>query len=262
MEFKPSMELEICVDSVESAIAAQAGGAQRIELCSDLLEGGITPSAGLIHRVRKNVDLGVFVMVRPRGGDSFYTSHEFDTMKRDVIHAKDLGADGVVLGLLDNVGHVDVARTRELVELAHSMQVTFHRAFDMSADLEDSLERIVEAGAHRILTSGGRQSVAEGAECVARLIQQADGRVRIMAGGSIRQENIEKIASLTGAKEFHCSLRTQMDSPVSFRNVEVQLGTVANDEFARFTVLEEDVRRLRTALDRIERGVGQRVSGG
>ncbi len=255
------MVLEICVDSVESAIAAEAGGAQRVELCSDLLEGGITPSAGLIEIVRGNVNIEIFAMVRPRGGDSFYTSFEFDAMKRDVIHAKNLGADGVVFGLLDGSGHVDVARTRELVELAHPMQVTFHRAFDMSADLEDSLERIVEAGAHRILTSGGRQSVAEGAECVARLIQRANGRVRIMAGGSIRQENIEKIASLTGATEFHCSLRTQMESPVKFRNPEVQLGTAANDEFARFAVLEEDVRSLRMALDRIESAAGQRVSG-
>lgn len=256
------MILEICVDSVESAIAAETGGAQRVELCSDLVEGGITPSAGLIEMVRRNVDLEIFAMVRPRGGDSFYTCYEFDTMKHDVIQAKNLGVDGVVLGLLDIAGNVDVARTRELVELAAPMQVTFHRAFDMSADLEDSLERIVEAGAHRILTSGGRQSVAEGAECVAGLIQRARGRVRIMAGGSIRQENIEKIASLTGATEFHCSLRTQIESPMSFRNLDVQLGTAANDEFARYGVLEEDVRGLRMALDRIERAASQRVSGG
>lgn len=248
------MILEICVDSVESAIAAESGGAQRIELCSDLLEGGITPSAGLIEMVRRNVGLGIFVMVRPRGGDSLYTDYEFEIMRRDVIEAKDLGMDGVVLGLLDVDGRVDIARTRELVELAAPMQVTFHRAFDMSADLEDSLERVIAAGAHRILTSGGRQSIAQGADPVARLVHRARSRIAIMAAGSIRQENVEEIASRTGAREFHCSLRTQIDSPVSFRNLDVQLGATTNDEFARFAVLEEDVRRLRMALDRIERG--------
>jgi copper homeostasis protein len=254
------MQLEICVDSVESAIAAESGGAQRVELCSDLFEGGITPSSGLIESTRRNVALGVFVMVRPRGGDSCYTDHEFEAMRYDVIQAKDLGADGVVLGLLDAEGRVDVERTRKLVELAHPMQVTFHRAFDMSADLSESLESVIEAGAYRILTSGGRQNVLQGADHVAKLIQLAHGRIGVMAGGSIRQENIEQIAALTGAAEFHCSLRTQIDSPVVFRNQELQLGTVANDEFARYTVLEEDVRELREALDHIQNGVGSQVA--
>lgn len=254
------MQLEICVDSVESAIAAESGGAQRIELCSDLFEGGITPSFGLIEAVRRNVGLGIFVMVRPRGGDSYYTNHEFEIMQYDVNQAKELDADGVVLGLLDEDGRVDVTRTRKLVELAHPMQVTFHRAFDMSANLSDSLERVIESGAHRILTSGGKQNVLQGAREVAKLIHLAHGRVSVMAGGSIRQENIEQIAGLTGASEFHCSLRTQIESPVLFRNQELQLGTVATDEFARYTVLEDDVRELRRALDDIQNGTVQRAT--
>ncbi|MGO8718786.1 MAG: copper homeostasis protein CutC [Acidobacteriaceae bacterium] len=254
-----TMVLEICVDSVESAIASQAGGAQRIELCSDLNEGGITPSAGLIQSVRKHVGIDVFVMVRPRGGDSFYTNHEYEVMKEDVLRVKDQGADGIVLGMLDQDGHVDVERTRELVRLAHPMQVTFHRAFDMSANLDESLARVIETGAHRILTSGGMQTVTQGAEQVTHLIDAAKGKIRIMVGGGIRQENIRKIALRTHATEFHCSLRIRTHSPVTFQNHSLKLGAVANDEFARYVVLEENVHGLREALNRISSGVVQGV---
>lgn len=254
------MVLEICVDSVESAMAAEAGGAQRIELCSDLAEGGITPSAGLVRAVRRHVGIEVFAMVRPRGGDSFYTDHEYEAMKYDVAEAKNLGADGVVFGLLDEEGRVDVGRTRELVELARPMQVTFHRAFDMSANLDESLVRVADAGAHRILTSGGMQSIAQGAERVAHLIGAANGKLRIMVGGGIRQENIQKIALRTGATEFHCSLRTRIESPIAFRNSAVKLGMPAGDEFSRFVVLEENVRGLRRTLDKMEAGAVPIVS--
>jgi copper homeostasis protein len=253
------MVLEICVDSVESAIASQAGGAQRVELCSDLNEGGITPSAGLIQAVRKHVGIEVFAMVRPRGGDSFYTPHEFDVMKADVVQMKELKADGIVVGMLDQDGQVDVQRTRELVQLADPMQVTFHRAFDMSADLDESLERVIETGAHRILTSGGVQAVSQGAERVNHLIGTAKERIRIMVGGGIRQENIRKIALRTKATEFHCSLRIRARSPVTFRNHSLKLGSVANDEFARYVVLEENVRGLRETLNKISSGVVQGV---
>jgi copper homeostasis protein len=253
------MILEICVDSVESAIASEAGGAQRIELCSDLNEGGITPSAGLIQSVRKHVGIEVFVMIRPRGGDSFYTNHEYEVMKEDVLHTKDLGADGIVLGMLDRDGHVDVERTRELVRLASPMQVTFHRAFDMSADLDESLERVIETGAHRILTSGGMQTITQGAEQIKHLVDAAKERIHIMVGGGIRQENIRKIAQRTNATEFHCSLRTRTPSPVIFRNQALKLGAVANDEFARYVVLEENVHGLREALNKISSGVVQSV---
>ena len=137
-----------------------------------------------------------------------YTSYEFDVMKADVTRMKELGADGIVLGMLNQDGLVDVQRTRQLVQLASPMQVTFHRAFDMSADLDQSLERVIETGAHRILTSGGVQTVSQGAERVTHLINAANGRIRIMVGGGIRQENIRKIAQRTKATEFHCSLES------------------------------------------------------
>ncbi len=253
------MELEICVDSMESAIASEKGGAQRVELCSDLLEGGITPSAGLIQAVRKRVGIDVFVMVRPRGADFFYSSDEMDVMKHDTLQAKNLGADGVVLGMLHPDGRVDTRRIRELVELAHPMQVTFHRAFDMSANLEESLAQLIEAGVHRILTSGGMPNITQGAQCISSLIQAADGKIRIMAGGGIRQENLHRIALTTGATEFHCSLRKKIETPVTFRKQTIKLGEAAHDEFARFVVLEENVRGLRTALDKMEAGVAKNV---
>lgn len=247
-----TMVLEICVESAESAIASEKGGAQRVELCSSLGKGGITPSAGLIRSVRSSVAIELFVMIRPRGGDFFYTDLEFNTMQYDIGQAKALGTDGVVLGLLQPDGQVDVERTRQLVELAHPMGVTFHRAFDMAADLEAALAQIIATGAKRILTSGGSQTTAEGADRIARLVQAAEGRIRIMVGSGIRRENIRSIALRTGATEFHCSLRTRIDSPVTFRNHLVKLSKIAEDEFARFVVLERNVREVRQALDEME----------
>lgn len=246
------MLLEICVDSVESAIAAQRGGAQRVELCSDLLEGGITPSPGLLEMVRRLVEIEVFAMVRPRAGDFFYTNHELKVMKADIQHARRLGADGIVLGVLDADGYVDVPRTRELVELAAPLPVTFHRGVDVSADRIDSLERIVASGARRVLTSGGKRRVIEALSTVAEMIERAAGRITVMTGGGLNAENIRAVAEATGATEFHASLTTQLPSPVRYRSDSLFLGANMDRDHSRFVVREEDVRRLRDQLDLIE----------
>jgi len=246
------MDLEICVDSVESAVAAEMGGAQRVELCSALSEGGLTPSRGLIRAVRSHVSIGVYVMIRPRGGDFFYSQDECNVMRDDIACAAEAEANGVVLGLLTAGGEVDVERTSELVALAHPMEVTFHRAFDMARDLEAALEAVAATGATRILTSGAAQSAMLGSKRVAGLVQAAAGRVRVMAGGKVRAENVRQIAQATGAQEFHASLSTAVASPVTHRNRSLHLGAAGRDEYARHVVLARDVRKLRQAIDSIQ----------
>ena len=245
------MELEICVDSVESAIAAQAGGAQRVELCSALAEGGLSPSLGLIRAVRASITIGVHVMIRPRGGDFLYAQEEFAIMQDDIVCAAEAGANGVVLGLLTTDGEIDVDRTRQLVEAARPMEVTFHRAIDMARDLEASLEAVVGTGATRILTSGGAQSAVLGSKRIAGLVQAAGSRIGIMVCGSVRPANLQQIALATGAREFHAAMRTTVASPVTYRNPKLYLGVPGSDEYARHVVVARDVRHLRQAIDAV-----------
>lgn len=240
--------VEICVDSIDSAVAAERGGAQRVELCSNLLEGGTTPSAGLIAIVRQKIRIGIQVIIRPRGGDFCYTADEFECMKQDVINAKRLGADGVVLGILDHDGNVDAGRTRELVELARPMNVTFHRAFDMAADPLRALEDVCQSGADRILTSGGEQECALGADRIAQMVKTAGDRVIIMAGGGIRHDNVSAIVESTGVREIHVGLSTATASPMVYRNSRVSLGKAKGREYQRWQVLEEDVRELQRSV--------------
>lgn len=243
-----NMELEVCIDSVESAIAAERGGARRVELCSGLLEGGITPGAGLIASVRRRISIGLFVMVRPRGGDFCYTDLEFEVMQQEIEHARNLGADGIVLGMLDEEGRIDVARARQLVALAAPLPVTFHRAIDMTHDLLAAVEDVHSTGAVRILTSGGAPSVPGGVAQIARMVQAARGRIAIMPGGGVTPYNIAAIAAATGATQFHSSVRTAVPSPMIFRKQEMAMGDLRDREYQRYVVREENVRILARAM--------------
>jgi copper homeostasis protein len=243
------MELEICVDSVESAVAAESGGAQRVELCSGLVEGGLTPSLGLIRAVRSRIGIGVHVMIRPRGRDFFYSDEELAVMRDDIALAERAGVQDVVLGLLTAAGRADVARTRELVELARPMEVTFHRAIDMTSDVERSLEEVIESGADRVLTSGGEQTAVLGCRRIRDLVRAAQGRIGLMAGGGVRAENVQEIAWATGAAEFHAGLRRTIPSRARYQVQKVSLGDPGVDDYARSVVLTADVRMLRQAMD-------------
>jgi copper homeostasis protein len=200
--------LEIAVESVAAAQAAERGGADRVELCTDLRMGGVTPSLEMMREARKTLKLPIFVMIRPRGGNVVYGTDEFEEMSKSIELADQCGMDGVVLGLLRNDGTIDVPRTRELVELAQPMAVTFHRAFDECKDQLASLEKVIGTGAKRVLTSGGESSAFVGRHRVRELIEAARSRVTIIPGGGVRAENLKEILEITGATEIHSGLGT------------------------------------------------------
>lgn len=240
------VQLEICVDSVESALAAQAGGADRVELCSALFEGGLTPSAGLIRTVRERLKIQVAVMIRPRGGDFCYTDDECGVMERDIAVARELGADVIVLGLLDPEGAVDRERTARLMKAAGPLPVTFHRAFDMAADPNAALEAVMDLGAARLLTSGQERTAVEGMELIADLVRRAGERLSVMPGGGVTERNLEKILRTTGAREIHGSASALRESRMRFRNGRVAMGaTLGPPEYGIKVSSEARVRAFR-----------------
>jgi copper homeostasis protein len=239
--------VEICADSLESALAAQRGGAHRIELCSGLIEGGTTPSSGLISTVRGHLSIPICVMVRPRNGDFCYTPEDFEIMEQDVLNARQLGVDGIVLGILKEDGRVDVERTRRLVQLARPLKVTFHRAFDMSRDLNESLEGLIAANVDRVLTSGGEQKVENGLPAVASLVTKASGRISVMAGGGITERNAHQVIEATGVHELHASATASVASVMEHRNEKIAMGALRGREYQRPVVMEEKVRHLLAA---------------
>jgi len=216
--------IEVLVDSVASARAARAGGADRLEVCQNLFEGGTTPSLGLLKAMRAAVDLPLNVMIRPRGGDFCYSDDELDVMRHDVLAAKDAGANGIVLGLLRPDGTVDEERTARLVALARPLPVTFHRAIDMTRDLGEALEALVRLGVDRVLTSGGEATVWEGVDAIAALMERAAGRIIVMPGGGIREHNVQKVLARTGAREVHVSGSRTVESRMEHRNTRVFMG--------------------------------------
>jgi copper homeostasis protein len=240
--------LEICADSIESAIAAERGGAHRIELCSNLLEGGVTPSFGLISAVRNRIAIDLYVMIRPRGGDFCYTADEFAAMQQDVLTAKQLGASGFVLGILRENGTVDASRTRTLIDIARPLKITFHRAFDMCNDLSQALEEVIAIGADRILTSGGEQTAEAGLATIAALVKRAGNRIAIMAGAGIKAANVLNILAWTGVGEIHATARVPIHSRMQYRNDRISMGAINGHEYERIVATEKKVSELLAAI--------------
>jgi copper homeostasis protein len=246
--------IEIATSDFTTTKAAVEGGADRIELCANLAEGGTTPSYALIKKSRKAFDLLIYPIIRPRGGDFLYTKDEFEIMKNDVKLCKELGCDGVVIGLLNMDGTIDITRTTELVELAYPLGVTFHRAFDRCKDPFTALEELIEIGCERVLTSGQRPSVGShesivdstAVDLISALNKQADSRIIIMPGSGVRKENIKLLAEKTGCTEFHSSLRGKIKSPMQF----IHPGFADSEEsYTNNYIDPEEVKALRNALN-------------
>ena len=202
--------LEICANSYQSAVNAQNSGAHRIELCAGLWEAGITPSFATIKKSCA-LDIDVFVLIRPRGGDFVYTAHEFEILKTDIENCKNLGVDGIVSGVLRTDNTIDLERTQALVELAKPLPFTFHRAFDLIEDQEEAIEQLISIGVKRILTSGGKASAPEAFEQLKKLVKKSNDKITILAGGGINSQNIETLLD-SGCKEFHMTASTVIQS--------------------------------------------------
>lgn len=232
--------VEIAAHSVQSAIAAQRGGAHRVELFSNPLEGGVTPSQGLIEVAREELSIPLHVLVRPRGGDFCYDEAELDAMQRDIAVAKRIGADGVVFGILEPEGSVNVELTRQLVQVARPLSVTFHRAIDICRDILDAVQKVIGCGADRVLTSGGKANAWDGVSVLKSMADEAGGQVTLIAAGGIRPENVRTIIQQTGIREVHAGLRSRVPGPMVFQNEKVSFGPGRN-EFERIVVQEKDV---------------------
>jgi copper homeostasis protein len=240
---------EACVDSIESALSAQAGGADRIELCADLLEGGTTPSAGTIDLVCKHVNIPIMVMVRPRGGDFCYSDLEFEEMKRDIEFIKQFNVAGIVLGILREDGTVDKERTKALIQTARPMQITFHRAFDMTRNPFEALDDLTELGIERVLTSGQESNVVEGVETLKKLVEKAGGKIIIMPGGGVNENNVSQIIALCGVKEIHGSAREKKESRMKFRNPKTTMSDSKNmPEYELMITSAARIRAIKEAI--------------
>ena len=239
-----SILVEACVDSVASSIAAERGGARRVELCDALFDGGTTPSAGMIAACKEMLSIPVFVMIRPRGGGFVYSDAERDVMRRDVIIAREIGADGMVVGGLCPDGTVDLALVQDLADAARGLPLSFHRAFDFTPDLAASLELLADAGVGRVLTSGGAPTAAEGATVIADLVRQAGARIVVIAGGGIREENVRALTSASGVREVHVRLTTLRQSGESSARRGLRVRKALPDDEAAFE--ETDMQRVQS----------------
>jgi len=244
--------LECCVDSVESAINAAKGGASRLELCSNLIIGGTTPDVALVKEIRKYTDIRIHALIRPRFGDFCYTRHEVEIMKSQIRDLKLAGVEGVVIGVLDEEGNLNLSVMKELMTEAEGLSITLHRAFDMCRDPYQAMEEAISLGVNTILTSGQKQSAWEGHELLAELIKKAEGRIDIMAGAGISATVIKKLVPEIKGISYHMSGKITLDSPMRYRKEDVSMGLPSLSEYEIWQTSEESVKDAVNVLEKTE----------
>ena len=240
--------LEVCVDSVESAIAAAQGGADRIELCSDLIIGGTTPSPILFKEIKKHVNIPIHILIRPRFGDFCYSLYELAIIKEEIKMFRELGADGIVIGVLTPTGALDIVAMRDLLTEAGDMSVTLHRVFDVCKDPFEAMEQAISLGFHTILTSGQKGTCKEGKELLRELIARSEGRITIMPGSGVTLTTIHEVVAYTGATACHMSGKVTIDSPVSYRKEGVNMGLKEVSEYEIWQTDKEIIRQAKAIL--------------
>ena len=243
--------LECCVDSVESAIAAKEGGADRLELCSALVIGGLSPSQALYRKIREQADIPIRVLLRPRFGDFCYTDYEHEILKEEVRSFCKLGADGIVIGTMKPDGTLNLEQMKELMEEAQGMTVTLHRAFDMCQDPFQTLEEAKRLGIHTILTSGQKNVCTEGMDLLKELVEQAQGKTEILVGGGVDASVLPVLAEKTKAKAFHMSGKVSIESEMQYRKQDVSMGVASVSEYEIWRTSEKRIREARRVLDHL-----------
>lgn len=243
--------LECCVDSVESAIAAKVGGADRIELCSGLVIGGLSPSKALFQKIRETVDIPIRTLLRTRFGDFCYTPYEHEILKEEVKMFRQLGADGVVIGSLTPEGKLNMQQMKELVEEAGEMKVTLHRAFDMCKNPLETLEQAKELGVNTILTSGQKNCAVDGAELIKELVEKSENKIEILVGGGVDGKVIPTLYEKTNATSYHMSGKISLESQMQYRNPNVNMGLAAMSEYETWRTSEERIREAKDVLNRL-----------
>ncbi len=243
--------LEICTDSVESSLTAFHAGANRLELCSNLIIGGTTPSSSLFRAVRKYCNIKINVLIRPRFGDFCYTDYEFDIIKEEVKLYREIGADGIVIGILKPDGNLNINQMEEIIELAEGIPITLHRAFDVCADPLKTLEESIKIGIKTILTSGQKNKCVDGLKLIKELVHRSQGEIDILVGGGVNAEVIEMIHSVTKASSYHMSGKVIKDSPMIYRKEEVSMGLPSFNEYQILLADSNEIQRAADLLNSI-----------
>ncbi|MFV0576943.1 MAG: copper homeostasis protein CutC [Vibrio sp.] len=246
-----TIELEVCIDNLESLHLAISGGATRIELCSALALGGLTPSCGLMKQAAKQSSVPVYAMIRARQGDFLFSEDDVESMIEDVLAAKQAGLQGIVIGALTAEGDVDKAVCQRLIQAADGMGVTFHRAIDQCRDPQQALEDIIELGCERVLTSGLASSADKGVDVIRKMVKQANGRILIMAGAGVNLDNVQSIIEQTGVTEVHLSGKTTRPSGMKLKADAAKMGADSVDDFAIPVTSKDTIQAVKTKLQNL-----------